>query len=134
MNRIKIFLQTVIALFIVTNLLTAVAHAEIQTYKGVGEYFMTDETVEFAKNHAELEAERNILDQISVYIKSLSIMIDNELDSDEIITISAGILRVTDTKFAMTAKDDGINVESFVTAQIDTDELEILLDNAIKNR
>lgn len=61
-------------------------------------------------------------------------MIDYELDNDEIITISTGILRVIDTKFSITADDGEIIVKSFVTAQIDTDELENLLKQEIKSR
>lgn len=30
----------------------SVTRAEIQTYEGFGEYFITDETVDFAKNQA----------------------------------------------------------------------------------
>lgn len=111
-----------------------VTRAEIQTYEGVGEYFVTDETVDFAKNQAEIIAQRTILEEICVYVKSKSTMIDYELDNDEIITISAGILRVIDTKFSITADDDEIIVKSFVTAQVDTDELEKLLEQEVKRR
>ena len=111
-----------------------VTRAEIQTYEGVGEYFVTDETVDFAKNQAEIIAQRTILEEICVYVKSKSTMIDYELDNDEIITISAGILRVIDTKFSITADDDEIIVKSFVTAQVDTDELEKLLEQEVKKR
>ena len=61
-------------------------------------------------------------------------MIDNELDDDEVITISAGILRVTDTKFSIEDDIDGLLVKAFVTAEIDTDELETLLEQEINNR
>ena len=111
-----------------------VTRAEIQTYEGVGEYFVTDETVDFAKNQAEIIAQRTILEEICVYVKSKSTMIDYELDNDEIITISAGILRVIDTKVSITADDDEIIVKSFVTAQVDTDELEKLLEQEVKKR
>ena len=61
-------------------------------------------------------------------------MIDNELDDDEVITISAGILRVTDTKFSIEDDADGLLVKAFVTAEIDTDELETLLERETNNR
>ena len=129
----KFFQQSLIVFLIAMNFFTA-AHAEIQTYEGVGEYLMTDETLDFAKNQAELAAQRDLLEKICVYIKVQSTMIDHELDEDEIITISAGILHVIDTKFSMTAEDDGILIKSIVTAQIDTDELEKLLEQEIKSR
>ena len=127
----KKFLATIFALI----LLTATAHAQIQTYTGSGEYLMSeDENVDFAKSRAAIEAERNILDQVCVYVKSQSEMIDNELDRDEVVSIGAGILHVTDTKYQMVDDADGILVKATVTAQIDIDELKILLDQAIARR
>ena len=110
----------------------AVAHAEI--YEGVGEYFMTYETVDFAKEQAELAAQSDILEQICVYVKEQSTMIDNELDNEEIITVSTGIIHVIDTKFSIEPEDALIKVKAFVTAQIDIAELKKLLEQEIKNK
>ena len=127
----KNFLATVFALI----LLTATAHAQIQTYTGSGEYLMSEDTVvDFAKSRAAIEAERNILDQVCVYVKGQSSTIDNELDRDEVISIGAGILHVTDTKYQMLDDANGILVKATVTAQIDIDELETLLKQAIAER
>ena len=134
MNKRNFFRRTLLTLLTVSILLFSVAHAEIKTYEGVGDYLMTDETVDFAKNQAELVAQRNILEQICVYVKEIAIMIDNELDNDEIVTVSAGILRIVDTKFSMMTDEAGINVKSFVTAQIDTDELKKLLEQEVKRK
>lgn len=133
MNRREVFrrgLNALIGVIIAFN--ASIACAEV--YEGAGVYFMTDETVDFAKNQAELAAQRDILEKICVYVKGQSKMIDNELDNDEIITISAGILHVIDTKFSMEPKDKWIEVKSFVTAQIDIDELKKLLERAVKER
>ena len=126
----KKFFATIFALI----LLTATAYAEIKTYTGNGEYLMTEENVDFAKSRAAINAERNILDQVCVYVKGQSSMIDNELDNDEVISISAGILHVTDTKYQMLDDADGILVKATVTAQVDIDELETLLKQAIAER
>lgn len=123
---------TVVAAFIIFS--AAAAHAEIKTYSGVGEYLMTTETVDFAKHEAELAAERYILEQVSVYVKHHASMTDHELDEAEIITIGAGILHVTDTKFSIEDVTEGLLVKAFVTAEIDTDELESLLEREIKAR
>jgi len=127
----KKFFVTIFALI----LLTATAHAQIQTYTGSGEYLMSeDENVDFAKSRAAIEAERNILDQVCVYVKGQSSMIDNELDRDEVISIGAGILHVTDTKYKLLEDAQGILVKATVTAQIDIDELKTLLNQAIAER
>jgi len=125
------FFVTIFALI----LLTATAHAQIQTYTGSGEYLMSeDENVDFAKSRAAIEAERNILDQVCVYVKGQSSMIDNELDRDEVISIGAGILHVTDTKYKLLDDAGGILVKATVTAQIDIEELKNLLNQAIAER
>lgn len=126
----KKFLAAVFALV----LLTATVHAETKTYTGNGEYLMTNETIDFAKKQAVLSAERNILDQVCVYVKANATAIDNELDNDEVISISAGILRVTDTKFSVDDNADGLLVKAIVTAQVDIDELKTLLERAIAQR
>lgn len=89
---------------------------------------MTDEPLDFAKNQAELEAQRTILESVCVFVKSRSLMLDHELDEDEVIKISRGILHVTDTKFSMDMDEDGISIKSFVTAEIDTAELDTMLE------
>ena len=133
MNWRILFQRGFIVLFGVIIVLNAsIACAEV--YEGVGKYFMTDETVDFAKNQAELAAQREVLEKICVYVKSGSTVINNQLENDEIITISAGLLHVIDTKFSMEPKDNWIEVKSFVTAQIDIDELEKLLERAVKER
>ena len=128
----KIFRQIVSIIFFSVIFLSAtVSHAEIIVHNGVGEYFMSDdEAVDFAKEQAEQVAQRDILEQVSVYVERQAKMIDHELDNEEIFTISTGIIHVTDTKFSMTPEDDGILIKSFVTAYIDTDELENLLKQA----
>lgn len=124
----KIFLSLIIG----AMLITATAHAEIQTHSGSGQYFMTDETIDFAKSKAELDAQRNIIEKVCVYIDSQTEVNTNVLEKDEIIAIGAGILHVTDTKFSMEPDDAGITVKAFVTAEIDTDELKVLLERAIE--
>ncbi len=48
--------------------------------------------------------------------------------------IGAGILRVTDTKFAIEDNAEGLLVKAVVTAEIDMEELAALLEQTIRNR
>lgn len=130
----KIFRQAALLVIAMIFFTSATTYAEIKSYEGVGEYFLTDETIDYAKEQAELEAQSDILEKVSVYVKGISVMIDHELDSDEIITVSAGILRVIETKFNMKDDGDGITVKSFVTAEIDIEEVVKLLEQLIKDR
>lgn len=135
MDSGKIFRRVASTLFVVSIMLFAsVAHAEIRTYEGFGEYFVKDdESIDAAKNQAELIAQRDALEQVKFYIKSTSKSVNSRLLEDEIIVIAAGILHVTNTKFDIEVADSLI-VKSFVTAEIDIDELEKLLEQAIKKR
>lgn len=132
----KILLQVIYAMFTAAILFSnSVSHAEVKTYEGLGVYYIVgDETIDFAKEKAALLAERDAIEQVKLYIKSNSRVVNSKLLEDEIITIAAGILRVIDTKHAIEVEDDALIVKAFVTAIIDTDELENLLDNAVKNR
>lgn len=121
-------------LFAIVVLNTSVACAEVKTYTGNGDYLLTDENISFAKSRAEISAELSILNQICVYVKGQSTTIDNEFDNDEVISICAGILHVTDTKYQIIDDANGILVKALVTAEVDTDELETLLKQAISER
>lgn len=136
MNRSKIFQRVAAIFMIIASLfLVTVVHAQIQTYEGVGECYINDgETVDFGKERAALIAERDALEQVKFYIRSKSRVVNSKLLEDEIIIIAAGILQVIDTKHTIESDDEILIVKAFVTATIDTDELDILLDNAIKNR
>ena len=127
-------MRNFLAAIVLMILFASTAHAEIKTYTGYGEYLMTDETIDYAKEQAELYAQRDVLEKVCVFVKGQSLMIDNELTDDEVTTISAGVLHVTDTKFSLDMDEGGILIKSFVTAQIDTSELEKLLEQAIKER
>lgn len=135
MTRRKIFVQTVI-LFFAAFFYAMTAHAQIQTCTGTGEYLMVDEneTIADAKNRAKLLAERAALEQVCVYVQSRSEAKDFQLEIDEIITVAVGILHVVETKFSMTDEPNGTLIKAVVTAEIDVDELETLLEREIKNR
>lgn len=127
-------MRNFLAAVVVMILFMSTAQAEVNTYEGYGEYLMTDETINEAKSQAELLAQRDVLDKVCVFVKTRSLMIDNELDESEVSTISAGVLHVTDTKFAMDMYEEGVLVKAFVTATVDTDELDKLLEQVTNER
>lgn len=129
------FRRRLISTLIVMSLLNAaIAYATVQTFNGTGQYLMTEETLDFAKKEAEREAQLKILEEVCTYVKMHATMIDNELDDDEVITTGAGVLHVTDTNYSIEEDADGLLVKAFVTAKIDVDELEKLLERETKAR
>ena len=101
-----------------------IAYAEVRVYEGVGEYWITKgETMSFARQRAKEIAERDALEQIYLYVSSQSSVKNLQLDKDEIITIAAGLMYVTNTKFSV-ATDNGVFIAGVVvTAEIDPDEI-----------
>ena len=95
---------------------------------------MTEETLDFAKKEAEREAQLKISEEVCTYVKMHATMIDNELADDEVITTGAGILHITDVNYSIGEDADGLLVKAFVTAEIDVDELEKLLERETKAR
>ena len=131
----KFFRQAVTAIFIIIGLFYASSvGANVQIFHGTGEFFMTDEDIDFAKHKAELSAQRDALEQVCFYVKSNSQTINGSLENDEIIVISTGILHVIDTKFEFVNDGGKIVIKSFVTAEIDVEELEKLLKQLLDER
>ncbi len=114
-----------------------VTSAEFKIFEGVGEHYMEDstETLDAAKDKAKLAAELNIAEQVAVMVFSYSEMHNSNLTRDEIITITAGILKVTDVKYALKSENDGtLLMRAVVTAEVDIDEVPALIEREIKRR
>ena len=68
--------------------------ASTETYVGTGEYIMSNlETPEVDQQRAQKYAERNAQEQAGVFIRSRSKVEHFHLTEDEIITMSAGIIK-----------------------------------------
>ena len=114
-----------------------VASAEIKFFEGVGEYYMenSDETLAQAQDKAKLAAELKIIEQAQVHIQSYSEMNNSNLTQDEIVSITAGIINVTNVKYSLKTENDGILLMcAVVTAEIDTDKISELVEREINRR
>lgn len=90
-----------LAIVIVASLLfMPTTHAEVKTYTGTGEYYMSDfETPDVSKQRAKQRAEQNACEQAGVFVKSFSKSKDLELAEDVIITMTNGILKILDVQY-----------------------------------
>ncbi len=132
-------LRRLIAASLVVGSLTfmPVCNAEIQTYTGVGEYIMSDfETPEIAKQRAKQYAERNAQEQAGVYVSSYSRVENFKLAEDEIITMTNGILSVTNVKYDIITIPEhaGIVYRATIQANIDTDRVDEWLSKGVGER
>ncbi len=137
MNK-KNFFNAIAALLIGGNFLIApVANAEIKTYTGEGEYLMSDfETPEIARQRAKARAEQNAQEQAGFFLESYSHMKNFELLNDEIITISAGIMKILDIQYQrnLLEGDQGVIIHVTLKAEIDSDNMDKWLNKSIEER
>ena len=130
--------QGILAAVIGGNLFfPAITSAEIRTYEGVGEYIMSDyETPEVAKQRAKVYAERNAQEKAGVYVNSYSKVENLQLVSDEIVTITNGILKVlnVDYKIVPMVEYGGIMYRATVQANIDTDKVDEWIAKGVEER
>ncbi|MBR2518813.1 MAG: tetratricopeptide repeat protein [Selenomonadaceae bacterium] len=116
---------------------TSTVNAELKTYTGTDEYIMSEfETLDIAKQRAKQKAERNAQEKAGVYIHSYSETKDMELVTDEIVSITCGIMSVTDVKYDVTPLTDvnGFAIRATVTAQIETDDVNKWLEKGSQER
>ena len=114
-------------IFVMIFFAVSIAHAEIEVYEDVGEFVIKNETLDFAKNQAKLSAARNIAEQIFVKVKSSTEVKNSELIHDEIILESENFLHIVDVKYKLESEGGEILVKAFVTAEVDSEEIEKLI-------
>ena len=113
------------------------ALAQVKTYIGVGEYFMSDfETLDIAKQRALLYAKRNATEQAGVLIESRTEVINAEISKDEINTMSGAILKISDTKYETLPSTNGagIVIRATIKADVDTTDIDNWLNRGTQER
>lgn len=129
----KLFLSVVAG----SLLLMSSLHAQVMTYTGSDEYIMSEfETIDIAKQRAEQKAIRNAQEQAGVYVESNTQVVNMMVTKDEIQTMTAGILKVTDVQYQLTPLQDGksLIVKATVKADIDSAELANYLNKPLTER
>ena len=111
-------------------ILISTAQAEIEIYEGRGEYLRTDETIEYSKKQAKIEAERDIIRQAYFHVTGISQSSDSVLDYDEVFGESEGIIRILDVKYKLIPEKENYIIRAIIKAEVDTEELNrVLKDN-----
>lgn len=113
-----------VALLVILSLWPAVTLAEVRVVTAQGEYRMGDrDTKEDAVRLATELAKRNALEQVAVYLESVTIVDGLDVTKDEIRTYTAGIVLVLEQTTNTTLDGDTIVVRTNLVAQIDTDDV-----------
>jgi len=111
-------------LFVILSVWPAVTLAEVRVVTAQGEYRMGDrDTREDAIRLATEAAKRNALEQVAVYLESITIVDGLDVTKDEIRTYTAGLVLVLEQETNTTLDEDIIVVRTDLVAQIDTDDV-----------
>jgi hypothetical protein len=112
------------ALFAILSVWPTVTLAEIRVVTAQGEYRMGDrDTREDAIRLATEAAKRNALEQVAVYLESITIVDGLAVTKDEMRTYTAGLVLVLDQQTITTLDGDTVVVSTDLVAQIDTEEV-----------
>src|SRR5438094_8893009 len=107
-----------------TTLLIESPRAEVRVVTAQGEHRMGDrDTREDAIRLATEAAKRNALEQVAVYLESVTIVDSLDVTKDEIRTYTAGLVLVLEQETNTTLDGDTIVVRTDLIAQIDTEEV-----------
>ena len=112
------------ALFAILSVWPAMTLAEVRVVTAQGEHRMGErDTREEAIRMATEAAKRNALEQVAVYLESVTIVDGLDVTKDEIRTYTAGLVLVLEQKTDTTLDGDTIVIRTDLVAQIDTEEV-----------
>ncbi len=112
------------ALFVILSVWPSVTLAEVRVVTAQGEYRMGErDTREDAIRMATEAAKRNALEQVAVYLESITIVDGLDVTKDEIRTYTAGLVLVLEQETNTTLDGNTIIVTTDLVAQIDTEEV-----------
>jgi uncharacterized membrane protein YgcG len=115
---------SLITLFVILFVWPPTTLAEVRVVTAQGEHRMGDrDTREDAIRLATEAAKRNALEQVAVYLESVTIVEGLDVTKDEIRTYTAGLVLVLEQETNTTLEGDTIVVKTDLLAQIDTEEV-----------
>lgn len=128
-------LKTVCLVLLAIIIVPSVSFSKIISYTyTVKQEIMGSQTPDDARIAAIAKAKRAVLEQAGTYMESTTIIKNNVIERDEVLAISAGILKTNIVSQKNYATDNAIGIE--ITAQIDVDTsfLEQRVKNQLQNR
>jgi hypothetical protein len=112
------------ALFVMLSVWPSATLAEVRVVTAQGEHRMGDrDTREDAIRLATESAKRNALEQVAVYLESVTVVDGLDVTKDEIRTYTAGLVLVLEQVTNTTLDGNTVVVTTDLVAQIDTEEV-----------
>ncbi len=120
----------------VSTIICSIGQTAMQTIEATGSYTMLagmEEPFSVAEERARKEARRSAIEQVAVYVESLSSIREGKLTHDEVRAISSGLLRIQEEEskreFVGPQKDIKFTVKIKAVANASDEDLRQLLQN-----
>ncbi len=119
-------MRTILATFLTILLLIPVsAFGEILTIKQtVKQTFGGGQSADDARIYGIAKAKREALEKAGTYIESLTVVKNAKVEKDEILALTAGVLKAEVVSQKNYASDDAFGIEIVVNVVVDTSVLE----------
>lgn len=115
--------------FLLTFTLPALAHAEIKTISHtVQQPFGGSQSPDDARTAGIARAKREALERFGTYIESSTVVKNSQVDSDEILALTAGVTKAEVVKQKNYTDGEGFGLEITVKVELDT----VVLDQSLK--
>jgi tetratricopeptide (TPR) repeat protein len=132
MQSMKLLIHVV---FILALLLPLPAHAEIKTITHtVQQPFGGSQSPDDARTAGIARAKREALEQFGTYIESSTVVKNSQVDSDEILALTAGVTKAEVVKQKNYTDGDAFGLEITVKVELDTAVLEQSLKRLLQDR
>ena len=101
----------------------AESHASVRTIEAEGEYRMSAyDTRDSAERLATEAARRNALEQVAVYVESVTVVRNFDVTMDEIRSYTAGVVSILDQHMTIIPDGDTEIIHVDLTAEVDPDQ------------
>ena len=129
-------MKTILATFLaILMLLPVSAMGEILTIKHtVKQTFGGGQSPDDARIFAMAKAKREALEKAGIYIESLTIVKNSKVEKDEILALTAGVLKAEVISQKNYASDDAFGIEIVVNVVVDTSVLEERVKKQLQDR
>ena len=127
--------KTLVSIFLVLTFLCSPAIGEILTIKQtVKQTFGGAQSADDARTYAIAKVKREALEKAGTYIESLTIVKDAKVDKDEILALTAGVLKAEVISQKNYASDEAFGIEIVVNVIVDSSVLEERVKKQLQDR
>ena len=127
--------KIIVSIFLILTFLCSPAMSEIITIKQtVMQTFGGGQSVDDARIYGIAKAKREALEKAGTYIETLTVVKNSQVEKDEILALTAGVLKAEVISQKNYASDDAFGIELIVNVFVDTSVLEERVKKQLQDR